>query len=577
MARAAGALALAAACTLAVHAETRTGLAATATAAPGAESVLALRDPSFPSQATVALRLAPLVPVARAKSAAALPDEGKRMRIGARRDVASELDAASGPAALQWIATPGGGRTTRLSLTSPGALALRLGLAIRGLPEGAQLRFVGAQAGARSVAAIDARSAAAAMREQGLFWTPLTEGDAQAVEIWVPEGADTSALRVVAEAASHLDTAPSQGFKAGSGTGAAASCQRDAACMTSSNDALARAARSVAKMIYTENGVTYLCSGTLVNDGSGSETPYLYTAAHCMQSQAAAATLNTFWFFESASCGGSQSSAYKQLSGGATLLHSNAATDAALVRLTDRAPAGAWFSGWDDAPLVSGTALVAIHHPAGDVKKASLGQALEPSATGTFATAAWTVGSTEGGSSGSGIFTQSGGEYVLRGGLRGGSASCVSSGDVANPSNRDLYSRLDHEAPTLRTWLAKSATATPALDATGLWWNPDESGWGLSIVHESSGHVFATLYAYDVQGNPTWLVMPEAQWRGTSAFQAAVYRTTGTALDRAYDASRFSATAVGSASIEFRSADEAVASLTIDGRTTVKTIRRFAV
>jgi hypothetical protein len=243
--------------------------------------------------------------------------------------------------------------------------------------------------------------------------------------------------------------------------------------------------------------------------------------------------------------------------------------------LSDRAPEGAWFSGWDASPLGAGTPLVALHHPAGDLKKLSLGQSMGiTTATGgiTYATAAWTSGSTEGGSSGSGLFTLSNGEYLLRGGLRGGSASCASSGRVEDPSNRDYYSRLDREALSLRTWLA--AGPTPLDDYTDMWFNPDEPGWGVAIVQSAANRVFATWYTHDAAERPTWIAMPEGVWRTAVAFEGALYRATGSAFDRPYDRSRFSVSPVGTGRIEFGHGDTATVTFTVDGKTVVKAIRR---
>lgn len=576
-ARTGGVLLISMVCTLAASAELRVAGKASSIAIEAPVAALALRDDSFPPAATLAIRLSAITPLAYAKVALTSDEDGKRMRIGSRRDISLETEAKSGPAELQWVAMRGGGLTTRISVTSPLASALRVGLAIRDLPEGVEMRFIGAGTAQRAVAAFGAAEVTAAARSQGIYWTPLTEGEMQTIEVWVPGGADAARVRISAETASHLDARPSQLFKASTGVGSAQACNLDAACATSSNEALAKAARSVAKMVFTENGVTYLCSGTLVSDGNArSEIPYLYTAAHCLHSQAAAATLNTFWFFESSTCGGSAEVAYKQLSGGATLLYSNPTSDAALLRLSERAPPGAWFSGWEASPLAAGTALVGIHHPKGDVKKISLGQSLAATTNavgGTYLTAAWIVGSTEGGSSGSGIFTLSGGEYVLRGGLRGGSASCQSTGAMNDPSNRDYYSRLDQEAATMRTWL--DAAAAPFEDFTGMWSDPAEPGWGLSIIQGASNRVFGALFAYDAEGKPTWLVMPEGAWRTTSVYEATAYRTTGTAIYHPYDASRSSLNPVGSARIEFGRDGQATLSLTLEGRTTVKPIRRL--
>jgi lysyl endopeptidase len=540
-------------------------------------AVTRLRHEAFPTAASVHVQLTPLKAGVAAQLASATLDDEKRVRVGMRRDVAAETAAITGPAALQWIAAPGGGFAASLAVTSPEAAGLRLGLQARNLPSGAELRFSGSQ-GAPLAASVAADTVIAANRSQGIYWSPLTEGETQAIELWIPAGADPAAIRVQVESASHLATRPSQLFKS-SGPGAAQPCNEDVACVAPSNPAIAQASRSVAKLVYTENGATFLCSGTLINDGDGSsQVPYLFTAAHCIGSQAAAASLNTFWFYEAPQCGAKAAGGYRQLSGGATLLYSNASTDVALVRLADRAPDGAWFSGWDASPLPSGTPLVALHHPAGDLMKLSLGQALDPtpSAVGSsYVTAAWTTGSTEGGSSGSGIFTLSGGEYVLRGGLRGGSASCESAGRLGDPSNRDYYSRLDVAAPALRAWL--NAAAAPLEDYTDLWWDPEEPGWGMTIIQGATNQVFATWYTYDASGQPTWLVLPGATWKSSTALEGTLFRTTGTPLGRDYEAAKFSVNPAGSGRIEFGPDGRATLAFTVDGRTIVKSIRRMAI
>jgi hypothetical protein len=462
-----------------------------------------------------------------------------------------------------------------VALTSPQAASLRLGIRIRELPPGTELRFSGSAAPERVIGPVAGAEAAASARRFGTFWTPVTEGDTQSVEIWIPAGSDSHRARLAVDSASHLTASPSQLFKA-AGIGAAQACHEDVSCVAASNPALAQVARSVAKLLYTENGVSYVCTGTLLSDAeAASQVPYLYTAAHCIDTQAAAATLNTFWFFEAASCGGKAATNYRQLAGGATLLYANASSDAALVRLNDRAPAGAWFAGWDATPLAPDTALVALHHPAGDFKKLSIGQSLAPTAAAggvSYSTAGWISGSTEGGSSGSGIFTLTHGEYVLRGGLRGGSASCTSSGHIEDPSNRDYYSRLDQEAATLKSWLA--AGPAPLEDYTDLWFNPDEPGWGLSIVQNAANHLFAAWYTYDSNDQPMWIVLPEGAWRSAVAFEGALYRATGTAFDRPYDRSRFSVNRVGIGRIEFGQDNQATLTFTVDGRTVTKSIRR---
>lgn len=47
------------------------------------------------------------------------------------------------------------------------------------------------------------------------------------------------------------------------------------------------------------------------------------------------------------------------------------------------------------------------------------------------------------------------------------------------------------------------SVASPEVDRSGLWFNPAQSGWGLSL-NESSTVFVATLFAYDAEGQPRW-------------------------------------------------------------------------
>ena len=504
------------------------------------------------------------------KSKAAAPPDEKRARVGEARDVALDADAPAPP--LQWMPLASGGHAARLALASPGAQSLRVALRARGLPAGAELAFVSPAHPERVAGPVGGATIERAMQLAGRYWSPLTEGAEQQVEVWLPPGASPEAVSVEIVAASHIHVAPSSMMKS-TGVGGAQGCEEDVACVAPSNPALERASRSVARLLYTDNGVSYLCTGTLVSDSdTQSQVPYLYTAAHCIGSQAEAATLNTFWFFQAASCNGKSSIEYKQLSGGATLLYANSATDASLLRLDEPAPDGAWFSGWSGEALAPDAPIVALHHPAGDLKKVSLGLAM--GAVGPYTEAAWLTGTTEGGSSGSGLFTLEGGEYVLRGALRGGSASCTSSGNVADPSNRDYYSRLDEEAPQLVKWL--SAAPAPLADYSGMWFDPDEPGWGLAVLQNADNHVFATWYHYDASRRPTWLVLPQVAWTSAATLEGSLYRPSGSSYLEAYDPARFSITPAGTMRVEFASDGTATVTATIDGANFVRKVTRLA-
>lgn len=90
-------------------------------------------------------------------------------------------------------------------------------------------------------------------------------------------------------------------------------------------------------------------------------------------------------------------------------------------------------------------------------------------------------------------------------------------------------------------------TAEPLWNHTDIWWNPDESGWGLNIVQHGSGIIFATWFVYGQDGRPTWYVVPEGQWRTPSEYRGPVYRTAGPYIGGPFNPQLVSVTLVGSA------------------------------
>jgi hypothetical protein len=53
---------------------------------------------------------------------------------------------------------------------------------------------------------------------------------------------------------------------------------------------------------------------------------------------------------------------------------------------------------------------------------------------------------------------------------------------------------------------------SPAINTADLYWNPSQSGWGVSISHQYQ-RIFAIWFVYDEEGRPTWLSMSDATER----------------------------------------------------------------
>jgi len=379
---------------------------------------------------------------------------GKPLQIGIVRDTATE--SAGTMPALHWIALADGSHVARLEFVSPLAYGIRAGLRIEGLPSAAELRFGGSLRPDAVVATLRSDQLRALVDADGLFWTPGTDGEKQSVELWLPPGAAPAGVTIEAPRLSHLMTNAIEDFKILEKIGESGSCNIDAVCRVGTlGQPFANASTAVARMTFVKDGGTYLCTGTLLNDtDNSSQVPWFHTANHCISSQALASTLNTYWKYDATACSSGAVGSYVLLSGGADYLYSSTDTDGALLRLRDNAPAGVHFAGWDAGAMSSSTAVTAIHHPAGDLKKVSFGRHLPADSDSVNHAVGWLEGTTEGGSSGSGLFTSDASGYYLRGGLYGGYASCSNSGTLSDPDNIDWYSRFDVDFPNFRQYLA---------------------------------------------------------------------------------------------------------------------------
>ena len=102
-----------------------------------------------------------------------------------------------------------------------------------------------------------------------------------------------------------------------------------------------------------------------------------------------------------------------------------------------------------------------------------------------------------------------------------------------------------YERAIVRQLYGRPASAIP-LDVAGLWWNRNQSGWGIAM-NQQYANVFATWFVYDALGNPTWLVAPDMTLAGTStsAQSGALYAATGPSFSAPYDPAKVAVTKVG--------------------------------
>lgn len=407
----------------------------------------------------------------------AAPELGKALRqqIGVARAAGATATAAGLRSLLHWQDTGRGTQRAAIRFEAAGAHGVRLGLRVRDLPAGTVLRFY-AQAGAQQfeVTGDEVLATLAHNRQAGdgsaaanTYWSPDFGGAETTLEIELLAAADLERLDLAVPTVSHFFVAPDQAASASlAKEGQAGSCNIDISCRPEYSSE----SRSVARLLFVEaDGISYLCTGTLLNDTRSSATPYFLTAQHCIGTQAAASSVTTDWFYRSSACNSDQLYAGAQrLNGGAALLYAETATDTAFLRLNAPPPAGIVFAGSYFGAVNAGAGVAGIHHPEGDLQKLNEGAvrrfenctlescfASTPQA-GRFLTVGWSAGTTEGGSSGSGLFLPIGSQRYVVGQLLGGIASCQ------NPAGEDRYGRFDLAfQAALKTWLQPDAGSSP--------------------------------------------------------------------------------------------------------------------
>jgi photosystem II stability/assembly factor-like uncharacterized protein len=113
----------------------------------------------------------------------------------------------------------------------------------------------------------------------------------------------------------------------------------------------------------------------------------------------------------------------------------------------------------------------------------------------------------------------------------------------------------------------------PLIVDTDLWWDPAQSGWGISVAQHQSGNMFVVWYRYDAQGMPTWSVVPGGTWTDARTFTGtlydATYTPTGPPLQKGgtFDPAQVHMAAIGEATLAFTDANTADVTFAMDDGT----------
>ncbi len=353
----------------------------------------------------------------------------------------------------------------RLRVRSKEARSLNLGFARYRMPDGGRLWLLSSDGQGRLRPFTSADN-----QPQGELWTPVVHGQELVIELDLPR-AQRQRLELRLTRVNH----DYRGFGLPDMILSGA-CNVDVICPE--GDPWRPQIRSVA--VISTGGSTF-CTGFLVNNTAQDRKPYFMTANHCGINSGNAASLVAYWNYENSTCrpvgspasGGPGDGQLNQFSTGATFRSNYAASDFTLVELNSQVNVAynPYYAGWDRR---SGdfTSAVAVHHPNTDEKRISFSSATTtnsynnpvPPGDGTHIRAFWTLGVTEGGSSGSPLFSPEGRAI---GQLHGGPSACGAA-DLS-----DYYGRVSiswagggTSATRLSDWLDPLGTGAMNIDGT---------------------------------------------------------------------------------------------------------------
>ncbi|WP_202840723.1 proprotein convertase P-domain-containing protein [Luteimonas saliphila] len=468
--------------------------AGAAQAAPGDARPAAFSE-RLPAEHTVEVRSMPGVDVARlraedARRAAKLTNAPVRFAAPLAVDI---TPATAG----DWDAV-GDRLVWRLRVQSKDALSLNFGFSEYVMPEGGHMLVYPAGLSRNASQELIRTFTSDDNKPHRKLWTPVVSGDHAVIEVVVPkERAGELKLRLTSVNHDYVgfDRLARTGMVQPAGV--SGSCNIDVVCPE--GDGWRDQIRSVGA--YSRFG-TFYCSGSLVNNTANDQAMYFLTANHCSMGTAdAAASIVVYWNYQNSTCrtpgsaasGQNGDGSLAQNQTGATPLASYSASDFTLLELDDPADEAfnLYWSGWDRRDMTFPGAT-GIHHPR--VAEKRITHSSNPLLiSGYFATGNnhlhvfWNQpGTTEGGSSGSPLYSPDG---RVIGQLHGGLASCSTSGD----DHSDYYGRVftswtggGTDASRLSTWLDPVGTGAefidgldstptdPTLPVAGFTWTAEE-------------------------------------------------------------------------------------------------------
>jgi len=237
------------------------------------------------------------------------------------------------------------------------------------------------------------------------------------------------------------------------------------------DDAIAKERRTVVRLVVQYDTTAVFCTGTLVNNTTHDNKPYILTAQHCVTNQFDADRTVFTFDFDDNNCVG-QTNHTDFVLNGAYLRASRFENDFSILEMYFKPPLEfrPYYAGWDISDKYL-DGVTSVHHPQGGPKKVSIsngavttsnfedGNMRPPNAF--WKVARWDVGVTEGGSSGASLFNK---KNNIIGTLSGGSSECGAPYNDYFEKLSASWEVLPDPAHQLKYWLDPIGSGVKALN-----------------------------------------------------------------------------------------------------------------
>lgn len=369
-------------------------------------------------------------------------------KVGQHRDIPA-LFKGNLANQITWMAEDEG-YSGSLTLYSPNAVGIRVSLTTS-LPEDSRLILYELNEHGMGINPEDVTQQ---IRREGdnSNWLPTVAGERIAILFSVPSLSD---VQIQLNQISHQFRSNKNSFNDGLD-----GCTNHINAVCSEIENAVPLMETSVNLVFEKSGGSFSCTGVLVaNMTEGSFIPFIVTAKHCIENQSTADTVQVTWHFRTEDCDGKKiDSRMQRTSSGAYFLDSTPTQDISIIKLKTFHHSGTYFSGWSftDDQIEQGKDVYTFHHPLGQEQKFSAGtiNGLETirhcageeeddcELLRDGVSVSYSEGTTESGSSGTGLFVDS----YLVGVLSSGSGGC--------DDTKDSYSSLNRSGNWISKWIA---------------------------------------------------------------------------------------------------------------------------